>query len=208
MLKTAVVFDFDGTIADSIPHILRAMNELAPTYGYPPLTNEEFESLRQYSLHDLIKKFKIPFYKLPFLISKLRKTITGRMHQMGLCKGMNELIRQLDERGYTLGIVSSSPLPNIKFFLDKQGLYMFDFVESQLNLFGKGKTIESILKKKGIVKSEAIYIGDEMRDIEACRSIGLDVIGVTWGFNNEEGLRKSGASLIAQKPQEIIELIK
>jgi phosphoglycolate phosphatase len=63
--------------------------------------------------------------------------------------------------------------------------------------FGKGKVIERMMKKYNYAKSDAIYIGDEIRDIQAARSIKIRIVAVAWGFN-------AAATLIDRQPDALI----
>lgn len=203
-----VIFDFDGTIADSIPVIVSVMNTLAPRYGFEPVGQKEFELLRKYGIRELIKQFNIPFYKVPFLVSAVTGEVGKKISSMELCSGMPELLEALNKQGFRMGIVSSSPQANIMEFLEGHRLGMFGFVHSQLNLFGKAGAIEAVMRKYNLVPADTVYVGDERRDVEACASIGLDMVAVTWGFNNEEGLREQGAARIARHPSDILGYLK
>ena len=113
----------------------------------------------------------------------------------------------LKSKGLRMGIVSSSPHENIESFLNKYELNIFEFIHSELNIFGKSAALEGVMREHNMKKEETIYVGDEIRDIEACGAIGLDIISVTWGFNNEAGLRKHGATHIADTPSAILKLL-
>lgn len=207
MKKKAVLFDFDGTIADSIPWIFREINNHAEEYGFQPISTERFGLLRSSTLPELVKQFNISLFKLPFFIATMRREVKKDIDKMGLCNGMNELLLALKNKGFRMGIVSSSPQENIRSFLNKYDLNMFEFIHSELNIFGKSAAIEGVMREHNMKKEETVYVGDEIRDIEACRAIELDIISVTWGFNDEAGLRKHGATHIINQPKEILLII-
>lgn len=207
MEKKAILFDFDGTIADSIPWIFKEINSHAKEYGFQPISPEQFEVLRSSTLPELVKQFNISLFKLPFFITTMRREVKKDINKMGLCKGMKELLLELKRRGIRMGIVSSSPHENIESFLNKYDLNMFEFTHSELNIFGKSAAIEGVMREHNMKKEETIYVGDEIRDIEACKAIGLDIISVTWGFNDEAGLRKHGATHIVDSPDAILKLL-
>lgn len=208
MKKKAILFDFDGTIADSIPWIFKEINSHAKEYGFQPILPEQFEALRSSTLPELVKQFNISLFKLPFFIAMMRREVKKDIDRMGLCKGMKELILIVKERGYRMGIVSSSPRENIESFLKRHDLNIFEFIHSELNIFGKSAAIEGVMREHNMKNEETIYVGDEIRDIEACRAIGLDIISVTWGFNNEVGLFKHGAAHVVDSPDDILKLLE
>lgn len=207
MEKKAILFDFDGTIADSIPWILKEINNHAAEYGFQPISEDKFGALRSSTLPELVKQFNISLFKLPFFIATMRREVKKDIDRMGLCKGMKELLLTLKKRGLRMGVVSSSPRENIESFLKKHDLNIFEFIHSELNIFGKSAAIEGVMREHNMKKEEAFYVGDEIRDIEACKAIELDIISVTWGFNDKAGLRKHGAAHIINRPEEILSLI-
>ena len=207
MEKKAVLFDFDGTIADSIPWIFKEINSHTTEYGFQPIPPDKFEAFRSSTLPELVKQFNISLFKLPFFIATMRREVQKDIDKMGLCKGMKELLLSLQKKGYRMGVVSSSPKENIEAFLKRYALDIFEFIHSELNIFGKSAALEGVMREYNMKKEEAIYVGDEIRDIEACKAIGLDVISVTWGFNNEEGLRKHGATHVVDTPDAILKLL-
>ncbi|MBI4973175.1 HAD-IA family hydrolase [Candidatus Roizmanbacteria bacterium] len=203
MEKKSILFDFDGTIADSIPWIFKEINNHASEYGFEPIPSEKFEALRSSTLPELVKQFNISLFKLPFFIAMMRREVKKDIDKMGLCAGMKELLLALQKKGYRMGVVSSSPKENIEAFLLRHDLKIFEFIHSELNIFGKSAALEGVMREHNMKKEETIYVGDEIRDIEACKAIELDVISVTWGFSDEEGLRKHGATHLAKKPEDI-----
>lgn len=207
MEKKAILFDFDGTIADSIPWILKEINNHAAEYGFQPISENKFGAMRSSTLPELVKQFNISLFKLPFFIAMMRREVKKDIDKMGLCKGMKELLLTIKNKGFRIGIVSSSPKENIESFLNKYDLNIFEFIHSELNIFGKSAALEGVMREHHMKKEETIYVGDEIRDIEACKVIGLDVISVTWGFNDEVGLRKHGAAHIVDSPDAILKLL-
>ena len=207
MEKKAVLSDFDGTIADSIPWIFKEINSHTTEYGFQPIPPDKFEAFRSSTLPELVKQFNISLFKLPFFIATMRREIKKDIDKMGLCKGMKELLLSLQKKGYRMGVVSSSPKENIEAFLKRYALDIFEFIHSELNIFGKSAALEGVMREYNMKKEETIYAGDEIRDIEACKAIGLDIISVTWGFNNEEGLRKHGATHVVDTPDAILKLL-
>jgi phosphoglycolate phosphatase len=82
----------------------------------------------------------------------------------------------------------------------------FDFVHSDGSLFGKGKVIKKVLMKYKFSEENVMYIGDEVRDIEAAREAGIRVVSVAWGFNTKKALKMSNPDLIITRPVELLSL--
>ncbi len=204
-----VLFDFDGTIADTLPLSLRVVNEHAEELGFKKVTNAEVEKMKGMTVSEILAYVKVPFYRLPSLIRLFHKEIANVIVQAPTFDGMEEVLQELKESGMKLGIISSSNKENILSFLRHHKLdHYFDFVYSKFNLFGKHETIKDVLKKFSYKSREVIYVGDEVRDIEAARKASIDVIAVTWGFNTKELLMKANPTFIINSPKEVLKILK
>ena len=103
--------------------------------------------------------------------------------------------------------MSSNSLDNINTFLEANHIELFENIQSSRGLFDKHVTINRLISKLGVKKDEVIYIGDEYRDIEACKKIGIKVISVLWGFDPKELLEKAQPDYIVSEPNEISQII-
>lgn len=208
--KKYIIFDFDGTLADTIPVMLTIIEELAGEIGYDKkITAEDLEWVRGHELKDIPHKFGIPFIKIPYLLLKGRDLLNKQMYSIPPCRGILETLKALKEHDYVLAVLSSNRRDSIQEFIVKHRLESyFDFVHSELNIFGKDKALISLMKQYKMPIAESVYVGDEMRDIEACKKIGLDCISAAWGLNSTEALKKYGAKWIAMKPQDIALFLK
>ena len=71
------------------------------------------------------------------------------------------------------------------------------------SLFVKSRTIKRFLRKSGIPNENFVYVGDEVRDIEACRDAGVKIIAVTWGWDPHDAIKNNSPDFIANEPQDI-----
>ncbi len=74
-------------------------------------------------------------------------------------------------------------------------------------LFGKGRALRRIMRAERIRPAQVVYIGDEVRDMEAARSVGVTAVAATWGFQSEDVLRASGPAHVAASPGEVAALL-
>lgn len=204
MQKKVIIFDFDGTIADTLPYIIRIINDHAHEFGYNPFSSTDTQRLRGMGPKELIKELKVPFYKLPFFVNKIKKLLNKDMPDVKVFDGMSEILHELKKRRYALGILSSNSKENIEKFCENNNLLVFDFIHSEKNIFGKDKSLNNLIKKNNFKKEEVVYVGDEVRDIDACRKIDLDIISVAWGFNTADLLRKYNSNIIDTPSQLLI----
>ncbi len=205
-MKT-VIFDFDGTIADTFPFTYEIVKELAPKYGYQATTKAEIEDLREMPFRDIIKKYQIGPFKLFCMTLDAHAANARRIDKTSVFPGVSDMLRQLKNDGYGLAIMSSNSKPNIERFLKLNDLDIFDDIETSLSLFGKDKKIKKIMRRLGISSADVLYVGDEVRDIEAAREAGIKIISVTWGYNTEVALRKLN-TVIAHDVDELASIIE
>lgn len=196
-----VLFDFDGTLANSLPIVIDIAEELV---GPLALSGAEIERLRNMSMRAVLKESKIPFQRIPRLVVRGRTMLKQRMAEMQIFDGLEKVVNQLHAEGYTLHVVSSNSEGNIRSFLRRYKIEQcFQDVTGNVGLFSKTAALKKLLRSQKIDLYDAVYIGDEVRDIEASRKLGLSIISVTWGYNGEKILRATGPDVLVKKPSEL-----
>ncbi len=200
--KKVLIFDFDGTIADTLSLLVKVFNNLAGKYGFAPVSEELIERYRGKSAREVIAELKIDPLKLPFIYSEGKKEFNNHMRDVVAFKNIKEVLTRLKGK-YGLGIVTSNDTENVKLFLKANNLEIFDFVFSEKTLFGKGKIISDVLKEYKFDREYVMYVGDEIRDIDAARQADIRVMSVTWGFNTKEALAKHKPDYLVDSPEEM-----
>jgi phosphoglycolate phosphatase len=138
------------------------------------------------------------------LFKRVKEEFPGEVRNVELFPGVAELLNTLKLQGYRLGIVSSNAEANIRSLLKQNQIeQLFDFVTTA-STFGKGKAIDRMMRQYQCPKSDAIYIGDEIRDIQAARSISIKIVAVGWGFNAPTALIDRNPDLLITKPQALL----
>lgn len=205
-----VIFDFDGTIANTLPYTFDKLSKLLKREKINTTEKQLLKNVRTRNFHELMKEWKISWLKLPFILREIKQIQNELYLQIDKIKvfpGMETLLKELKKQGYILAILSSNLEKNVKKFLLVNNLEMFEHVDCGSQILGKAEAINNFLKKNKLVKEECIYVGDEIRDAEACKKARIKMIGVSWGLNTSEILKKNGVDYIAQKPSEILQLI-
>ncbi|HWB38976.1 MAG TPA: HAD-IA family hydrolase [Candidatus Saccharimonadales bacterium] len=202
----AIIFDFDGTIADSFDYVV---DLLATAAGREPLTPDQQAELRGLSMAAIGRQFGHSWPRLFWLFVKGRKRMTSSISHIKPFVGMPELIEKLHAEGHELFIVSTNTVRNVRTFLRQQDLHKY-FLEiyGGVGLFSKAPALRKLLREQHIEKDSAIYIGDELRDIEAAQSVGLRVIGVSWGFARTSDLSGRQPFGLADTPAELLKLLE
>ncbi len=191
----AVIFDFDGTIADNFRFVHTIVSELAPKYGFPQEVAAEVVGMRSSSMREIVKKYHISRFNLFRMLLDGRKEMKKLLGKVEMPSGLADLIKARLADGHKVAIISSNSKTSIVGFLKQNGISGGVEVESSIHLFGKSSAIRKYLKKNKINKSDAVYIGDEVRDIDAAREAGIKCISVTWGYNTKEVLEKNNQLL-------------
>jgi phosphoglycolate phosphatase len=203
-----LVFDFDGTIADTLSETRRIFNQIAPDYGIRQVEEYELEALRHFSLKELLDHLDIPKRRVPALITRGTGMMRGNLAQLQLIEGMADILIELRKHVHNFGILTSNSTPNVDFFLRTHGLReQFDFISSTSKLTGKAKHLKAILKTFSLRPDQLLYIGDEIRDIKASQKAGVPIAAVTWGFNSRASLASAGPDFLFDHPAEFLRLL-
>jgi len=204
-----VIFDFDGTIADTFDAVLQISHRLALEFGFPPPTSEDVKRFQNLRAQEIVRQSKIPIVRLPFILRRLKAELSREVPKLKLIPGMQDALITLKQHGHQLGIVTSNSEENVLQFLQVHGLTtLFDFVYSSTTLFGKGRVIHRILKQRHIDSRKAIYVGDETRDVEAAKKTNITVVAVSWGFNSGQILARQQPDFLIHQPHELVTLVE
>jgi phosphoglycolate phosphatase-like HAD superfamily hydrolase len=197
----AVIFDFDGTLADTFRVGLDIFYKLTKRGKIP---KGEMDRLRGMNFRHAVGELKIPVWKAPVLLFRGRRELRRRIGEVELFYGVPELIQQLSEQGYELHIISLNSSRNIRKLLEMHGLDgYFTSIRGNVRFWGKASVAKSLLNRYGHDNSDAVYIGDEIRDVHAARAAHIKVIAVTWGYNNVHVLHESKPDKIVFDPSEV-----
>lgn len=201
----AIIFDFDGTIADSFDYIA---GFLADEAGQP-LTVDQVESLRGQSMASIGRQFGHSWLRLLRLFFKGRRRMHKVINKVKPFDDIPDVVEKLHAEGHELFIVTSNTVENVHKFLHHYELHKY-FLEvyGGAGLFGKARYLKKLLKEQNLEKDDALYIGDETRDVKAAQSMKLRIIAVTWGFAKPADLEALGPTAIAETPEDIIKILE
>jgi phosphoglycolate phosphatase len=202
-----VVFDFDGTLADTLESTMEVLNELAVEYGFRRMERHEVLDAKRMTVSQFTRFLGIPSWRVPRLLTKGKRRLTARLASIRPFAGIAETLDQLEGRVDHLGILTSNSVPNVEAFLDAHGLRRhFSFISSAPKLMGKSRYLRRIMRTFSLANDELLYVGDEIRDIEAAHEAEIPVAAVTWGFNTEEALCAAIPDFIVQAPGMLVDI--
>lgn len=207
MKNLLLVFDFDGTIADTFQHIFNISNQLAVEFNFKTVAPHEIEKMKDKSFQEVIKHLNVPILHIPTLLYRAKKELNKDITSVQPIQGLQEVLGELKELGYRMGILTSNSARNVRTFLETHHLDYFDFISTSSKLTGKNKHLHRLIKKEKIQANQLVYIGDETRDIEAAQTAGVKMAAVTWGYNSEKALQSFNPDIILRKPTEMTNIL-
>lgn len=205
----AIIFDFDGTLADTLEETRCIYNIMAADYGLQNVAMEDLAFLRDMSLNELLDHLSISKFRVPSLLARGTSMLRERIAQIPMIPGLAEVIPDLRKNATIFGVLTSNSTQNVDLFLQTHGLREhFTFLSSTSKLTGKAKHLRAIQKTFSLKAHELLYIGDEIRDIKASHKAGIDCAAVTWGFNSHSSLQAANPKFIAEKPRELLDIVR
>jgi phosphoglycolate phosphatase len=183
------IFDFDGTLADSGAWFRSTINQVARRYEFRQVTDEELEHLRGQPSAAIIRYLGVPAWKIPFIASHMRKLVARDTDKITLFDGVDALLSTLTERGVAIAIATSNAEANVRRILGDANAKRISHYACGASLFGKAAKLTAIIRRQRASPERTIAIGDEVRDLEAARKVGLAVGAVGWGYATIDFLR-------------------
>ncbi len=204
--RTAL-FDFDGTLADSLATMLAIYNELAGQLNVTQVGPERAEELRKLGPHGVMCELGIPLWKAPRILGAVRRTLRERNQVPAPFAGVQSALERLAAGGVRTGVLSSNTAPNVRAFFARHGFAAPAIVSTGVSIFGKAGRLKSVMARHGLLAAEVVYVGDEVRDIEACRAAGVRSVAVSWGYGERSALLAAAPDVLVDAPEELAALL-
>ncbi len=217
-MKKLLIFDLDGTLADTLSTLTESMNSVLSEFSFPSVDDAHIcRSIGNGMLMLCRRCVPAEYYDdesvyMPFLEKYKSAYARNYLDIDEPYEGLIEVIAELKSRGYTVASLSNKP-----------HRYTVDIVEK---LFGKGTFADvrgmiegvptkpdptsflDIAAKLGFTAENTVMIGDSDPDINVARNAGAECIAVTWGYRTREQLESAGAKTIINTPCELLEILK
>ncbi|WP_341675118.1 HAD hydrolase-like protein [Niveibacterium sp. SC-1] len=199
-----VVFDFDGTLADSFPFFVEVFDTLADRHGFRRLEREQLDTLRGLDLRQMAKRSELPLWKLPRVAVDFRAEMARNTHRVPLFGGVAEMFERLARAGIAIAVLSSNSRKNVETVLGEALSARVDYWQCGASLFGKEARLKRLMAAAGRPPAEhVLMVGDEPRDIEAAKAVGARSAAVSWGFTREERLTQHAPDLMLGDPADL-----
>lgn len=205
-----LIFDLDGTIADTIWSIREAVNITLKHFGKSQRSYDDIRKAIGNGAFALIRK-SFPVEASDELVNeglKYYDNIYGQTytHIDGCYEGMNEAMHMLKERGYTLAILSNkqdSYVKKISELLFPDGIISISMGQTELPKKPDPTVPLMIAKELGFNPSETAFIGDSDVDIFTGINAGMMTVGCAWGYRGRAVLEQSGADIVIDHASEL-----
>ncbi len=202
-----IIFDFDGTLANSFPWVLNILDELAEKFKAIPLDHSRLEEIKTYSPQKIMKMHRVPVWKLPAILKFTRSRMITQGESIHLFDGVETLLQTLKERNIKLALVTTNTCETVRRVLGDDLYNLFHMFEDKVSIFGKPAALKKIAKRSGLDKSEMLAIGDEIRDIDAAKKVQIPFGAVSWGFSNIEALTSRAPEHLFTEVHQILDVV-
>lgn len=207
MQNHVLIFDFDGTIADTFQAIVTISNQLADEFQYKKMTPTEAQLLKNKTTREIISHLEIPMLKIPLIIAKAKTELFKNISSITPVLGLKDTLEKLKDRDVQLGILTSNSEENVTGFLKNHKLEVFNFIKTTSKIWSKDHHLSKIIASHNFNPGNVIYIGDEARDIVAAKRLGIKVAAVAWGYNSTQALLANKPDYLLNDPKELLSLV-
>lgn len=202
-----LLWDFDGTLANTLSIALGFYNQMAEEKKFRPITDPE--SVREMGMREFLKAYNVPAYRVPLAFSAFLRELRRLAPEVSLNEGIGAVLAQVSELGVSQGVVSSNRTETIRACLASNNADLhFDFISGTSRIFGKERRLKKAVRQFGCQLDEVLYVGDEIRDIEASRAAGMDIASVGWGLNSVNALAGHNPTHLIAHPDELLQILQ
>jgi phosphoglycolate phosphatase len=202
-----IVFDWDGTLADSAGLIVRALQRACADLELPVPSDADARYVIGLGLHDALAHVapSLPVADYPKLSARYRTHYMDRDAAIPLFGGVDEMLEALAGRGHQLGVATGKSRRGLDEALAQAGI-AGRFVCTRCADEGFPKPhpdmLLALLERTGVAPSAALMIGDTVHDLQLAANAGVDAVGVTYGAHPADALeRESHRALVASVPE-------
>jgi phosphoglycolate phosphatase len=196
------IFDFDGTLADSLDWFRASFHDVIARFDLTPVTAEELEEMRGLSAREIMARLNVSMWQLPAIVSDMRKRKLAAASETPLFAGVPAMLSDLQRQGIKTAVVSSDSEASVRQVLGPTTAQITRF-DCGAAVFGKHWKFRRVARKLSAEPSETICIGDEIRDIEAAKAAGMDSGAVAWGYALPRALQAAGPTHLFNSVEEM-----
>lgn len=200
-----VLFDLDGTLAESLTVGLEVMNGLRLVFGYGKLDPVDPRLRMVHGMAFLRDILGLGLIKMIAWVPLFKFLVVRRAGEIGVYPGWTDTLKKIKRR-YRLGIITSSPENYVRTVLENGGFSDFDIIVTGVRYHRKDAALAKIMAEQGVKADNILYVGDELRDLDACRKVKVPFAAVSWGKDHEDLFlaRRRQIRTLLREPEDIL----
>ncbi len=210
----AVLFDFDGTIADTSPGIKEGLRHTFELNNMPVLGDKEMDKFIGPPLNESFAKFcNVSDEKAREMMFQFRAHYhTKAIDKFVIYEGLESVLKLLKERGFVVGVATSKPEVMARYILEKADLLKyFDVVRGASldgSLMKKTDILTNVLKNEALDGKNVLMVGDTDFDILGAHQNNIPCLWVEYGFGTKEDAIKANAEYMVNTTEDMREFFK
>lgn len=201
------VFDFDGTLADSFPFFLDAVDTLADAHGFRRVDRSQLAALRMLDARQMLRHVGLPLWKVPRVGAHFKTLMAQNTQRITLFPGIAPMLQRLHAHGVELAILTSNSEENVRTVLGTESAELIRYWQCGSALFGKRDKLRRLLAQSGVERNAVLCIGDEMRDFEAASREQIHFGAVAWGYTNPQAFSTPQPRAVFHSPDDITRML-
>jgi phosphoglycolate phosphatase len=216
MKYKGVIFDLDGTLADTLEDIAGSMNRVLHAHGYPARPVNDYKLLVGRGLDNLVALSLPVDVRLPENINQCHQEMIADytvncLVKTHLYEGISEMLNELVKHGIPVAVFSNKAEPlTIRIVNALMGNIPFLKVTGARSDLPKKPDPSGALDTAVLMKlpaRELVYVGDSDVDMMTANRAGMFAVGVLWGFRSKEELQANGARALLSHPRELVGIL-
>lgn len=216
MIK-AVIFDLDGTLADTMLDLQTAMNMMLRRRGWPERSREELLTFINMGARAFVARSMPDGSWEDMGDDEVTRSLAIYNDCYASCyadktapyPGIAEALRELTERGVALAVLSNKQDKFVKVIIEKlfPGVFAEAWGQSEYPTKPDPTAALEIARRLGVTAEECAFVGDSDIDMKTAKNAGIRGIGVSWGYRSADVLRAAGADAVANNAEELLALL-
>ena len=216
-MKKAVIFDLDGTLADTIASIAWCGNRALARFGLPSFTEAEYKRFVGDGAAMLVRRALLAagdgkLSRFDEVYQEYRDIFSRDcMYQVKPYEGIVPLLSELKKRGIRIAVLSNKPDADSRHVVEELfGKGYFDHVQGQAEGIPRKPDpagVYRIMEAFGMRAEDFPYVGDSCVDMRTGKAAGLFTVGVLWGFRDRAELEENHADAVIARPEELLSFL-